>query len=135
MATRQRPASDQGKGAGTSLPRVPIPERGLLKGGIYDGWHYTLLAVVDLREEFQVVMDMRVSDPHWPFPRDVRLEPWVDFNSMVPDSSAPRRERAELLDWNELLATAVQTAYDAELRRMDRAKRQATMSPTSDARQ
>lgn len=74
-----------------------------------------LVRVVDDRSAFQVFMEMVVTQPDRPFPRSARLRAWQDFSALVPDPSAPRRERATLLDWELLLGQAVQLAYDAEV--------------------
>jgi len=45
----------------------------------------------------------------------IRVRPWLEFTALLPDKELPRRERAKVLDWNRLLADAVQVALDAEM--------------------
>jgi len=115
LPRKPSPARGADPATAAGLRPAPIPQHGLIKGGVMDGWHYALIRVVDERASFQVFMELKVSEPDWPFPRFVKVRPWWDFTRLVPDETAPRRERAKVLDWNELLADAVQVALDAEM--------------------
>lgn len=48
-----------------------IPEYGVIKGGVLDGWTYTFLRLVLV--DRRVGIDIKCAPEHWPFPMDVRL--------------------------------------------------------------
>lgn len=102
--------------------RTLIPQHGRIKGGPLDGWLYALVKVVDDRAAFQVYLHVMATDPAWPFPKLVKLRAWVDFDHLVRNTKARLvREQPAMLDWDKLLADAVQLALDAEIEQLKKA--------------
>lgn len=100
-----------------SQPQQPttFPRHGLIRGGLLDGWHYAYVRLVDDRQRMQVYLHVLATPPGsaWPFPKLVKLRPWQDFKALVRNPRARLvSEQPEMLDFDALLAIAVQRAID-----------------------
>jgi hypothetical protein len=82
----------------TTRPKpLVMPQRGVIKGGMCNGWQYLFLgfAVVDGALRVRA----RISAPNWPFPHDGLLTA-AHFGSFraVPGERAKRLQAEQLID-------------------------------------
>ena len=77
--------------------RIPaqIPQFGWIEGGLLDGWLYAFERVT--YEARTIFIDLRVTQPHWPFGRTVRFGP-KSFKRLRGGFRAPRHHARPLFE-------------------------------------
>ena len=74
-----------------------LPTHGVITAGPLKGWRYAFLQFICI--DYQLFMDMRCTEPGWPFPTTVRFR-WAEDQIAV---KAVPGERAKRLDANALI--------------------------------
>lgn len=74
-----------------------LPAFGLITEGLLKGWRYAFIQFI--RIDNTIAMDLRVTPPNWPFPKEVRLR--LDKHRI--HLQAVSGERAPRLDANALI--------------------------------
>lgn len=87
-----------------------LPQWGQIMAGPLKGWRYSFLQCirVERNDESKTAVccfDLRCTPPNWPFPKDVRFDPFVDDLSVVPGP------RAKQLDLRALMDLAMERGY------------------------
>lgn len=79
-----------------------LPVHGVITAGPLKGWRYAFLQFICI--DYQLFMDMRCTEPCWPFPITVRFGFAVDEIEVKAVSG----ERAKRLDANALIERCLQ---------------------------
>lgn len=79
-----------------------LPVHGVITDGLLAGWRYAFLQFI--RIDNTVAMDVRCTEPYWPFPQTVRFR----FDRHYIQVKAVAGERAKRLDANALIERCIQ---------------------------